>query len=116
SGFSAPPALAAGPRPSDLALADLNLDGKLDLAVAVAGAGAVRTWLGGGDGTFTAADTLTLGGDLAALAVADFSRDGRPDVAVVNRTTGVGALLGDGTGHLLPGPNLGGGTGAEASA
>jgi hypothetical protein len=72
---------------SDVALADLNKDGKLDI---VAGATDQNTntqvdvLLGHGDGTFAAAtQTLIAGGQAdpaPVLAVADFDGDGNPDL------------------------------------
>jgi Bacterial Ig-like domain (group 3)/FG-GAP-like repeat len=59
-----------------LALADFNGDGKLDLAV---GAGNVLL-LGNGDGTFQTPLALGAGGQ--GVSVGDFNRDGRPDLVV----------------------------------
>jgi hypothetical protein len=59
-----------------LALADFNGDGKLDLAV---GAGTVLL-LGNGDGTFQTPIALSAGGP--GIIGGDFNGDGRPDLAV----------------------------------
>jgi hypothetical protein len=59
-----------------LALADFNGDGKLDLAV---GAGTVLL-LGNGDGTFQTPIALGAGGP--GISEGDFNGDGRPDLAV----------------------------------
>ena len=59
-----------------MVLADLNGDGKLDVA---SGAGNVLL-LGNGDGTFQ--PPLTLGAGGPGIAVGDFNHDGKPDLAV----------------------------------
>jgi len=59
-----------------LALADLNGDGKLDVA---SGAGNFLL-LGNGDGTFQS--PLVLGASGSGTAVGDFNLDGKPDLAV----------------------------------
>jgi hypothetical protein len=68
-----------------LAAADLNQDGRLDLAVAVlpggAGSGRVEAVLGNGDGTFqTPVATGAGAANFTNIAVADFDGDGTPDV------------------------------------
>jgi hypothetical protein len=92
---------------SDVALADLNKDGKLDI---VAGATDQNTntqvdvMLGHGDGTFAAAtQTLIAGGQAdpaPVLAVADFDGDGNPDVAFFLAGDFSGVLFGAGDGSL----------------
>jgi len=77
---------------SSMAVADVNMDGKLDIVVAnmyplspAESDGAVSVLLGNGDGTFQ----LPLTSDAGALwsvavAVADVNGDGKPDAVVVN--------------------------------
>jgi hypothetical protein len=88
-----------------IAVADVDLDGNLDLIVAACDAGYIRVFPGFGDGTFdvpydfaggvTIVDTPSLWG----LAVADFDGDGYPDIATGNLTNeAVAILLNDGSG------------------
>jgi len=64
--------------------ADLNGDGKLDLAVADAGSNTVMVLLGNGDGTFGAPTTMPVGNEPEALVAGDFNNDGKLDLAVAN--------------------------------
>ena len=70
---------------ADFAGGDLNLDGRLDLVVAVATAGAageVRILSGFGDGTFRESSTLLVEGSPSVVVVADWNTDGRLDLGV----------------------------------
>jgi len=68
------PAAESGGR---VVIADLNLDGKLDIACA----GGIL--LGNGDGTFRGIPLTTLSLPPISAAVGDFEKNGKPDVAVV---------------------------------
>lgn len=85
-----------GDLPTSLAVADLNGDGKLDLAVTNQSSDAVSVLLGNGDGTFQPYAAYGAGG--SPMSVADFNGDGKLDLAVVN-SSGVSIFLnkGDGT-------------------
>ena len=93
-----------GANPYSVAAADLNRDGKLDLAVANCGNGSVSVLLGNGDGTFQTAVDYTVGTYPYSVTVGDFNGDGKPDLAIANlgalaETTGsVSVLLGNGDG------------------
>src|ERR1044072_5840808 len=60
--------------------ADLNGDGKPDLAGA--GANAVSVMLGNGDGTFRAKTDFPIGVQTQAVAAGDFNSDGKMDLMV----------------------------------
>ncbi|MEM7306305.1 MAG: VCBS repeat-containing protein [Planctomycetota bacterium] len=90
--------------PEDIAALDLDGDGRVDLATG--DWYAVRTWLGAGDGTFTAADSDLVSDDHIRIEAADFDADGRMDVACAhygNSTAddGVRVFAGQGDGTLV---------------
>ncbi len=89
--FGAPMPYATGPGPWQIAVADVNGDGQLDLVVANGGVaingpplpGSSLTILyGHGDGTFPGAETVQTQLGTVTVAAADFSNSGRPDLAV----------------------------------
>src|SRR5215471_2225670 len=104
--------------PQGLAVADLNRDGKLDLAVAnqcghdpACRQGTVSILLGNGDGTFRPQQSFLVGIFPLAVAVADFNGDGHRDLVLTlpcgtdgtcTSNGGVGILLGNGDGSFQP--------------
>jgi hypothetical protein len=79
-----------------VAVADVNMDGKLDLLVVNEvdinsnSNGTIGVLLGNGDGTFQPAIAYNTGGASAdAVAVADVNGDGKPDLLVANPSTSV---------------------------
>jgi hypothetical protein len=85
---------------SAIVTADLNGDGKLDLAVTDSGGNAVLILLGNGDGTFGVPTPIPVGNQPDAIVAADFNNDGKLDLAVANYAEGTITLLlgnGDGT-------------------
>jgi hypothetical protein len=89
--------------PFHLAADDFNADGKLDLAVAVYGAGQVSILLGNGDGTFHSGGSMATGVQPDYVAVGDFNGDGKRDLAVTNALSdSLSVLLGNGDGTLQP--------------
>ncbi len=107
---------SAGYRAAWAAVADLNHDGRLDVAVAdvcqdnscASGHGAVNVLLGIGDGTFQPAVPYDSGGfNASSVTIGDLNSDGYPDLVVTDHcqdsgcTSGngaVAALLGNGDG------------------
>jgi hypothetical protein len=93
----------SGAYPTDVALADVNHDGRLDIAVAEHGAGAVSVFVGNGDGTLGARRAYRMSkwnSYVDAVHIADFDRDGHLDLAasaaagiVVRRGSGDGTFL-----------------------
>src|SRR5262245_1854667 len=72
---------------SSVSIADLNLDGKMDLLVSDSATNKVQLFLGDGAAAFSEASgsPITTGFSPFWAAVADFNLDGRPDFAVANR-------------------------------
>jgi hypothetical protein len=121
---------SGGYQANQIAVADLNGDGKLDVVVANSCAtgmdcnnaptGSVAVLLGNGDGTFGTAKIFRTGAQVSRyLALGDFNRDGKLDVAVADGVGGGGnrnlvILLGTGRGTFqaprtidLPGDPIG---------
>ena len=83
----------------DFALADLNGDGNLDVAVAagVTTDNSVQVLLGNGDGAFGTGTYYASGTNVAKVAVGDFDGDGAPDLATANvNSSNVGILFNNG--------------------
>ena len=94
----------AGPAPTvtgiymDVAVADFNGDGRLDIAGAGWGMhGALRVWLGNPAGGWTALAPVSRG-NFYGLHVADINGDGRLDLTAGTYKTGVRLFVGDGQG------------------
>ena len=93
--------LSVGSQPRSIGISDFNADGRLDLAVANAGAGTVSVYLGTGGGGFTQAggSPINVGTFPQSVAISDFNRDGKPDLAVASTVSNnIRILLGSGSG------------------
>jgi hypothetical protein len=111
-------------KPTSVVTADLNNDGKLDLAVANAQSNTVSILLGNGDGTFQPQVSYATGTAPYSIAVGDFNGDGKPDVTTANCGSlncapifGIGTaslLIGNGDGTFQPHVDFGVGTGPRS--
>lgn len=94
---------------SNIAVADFNGDGKLDIGIAVPfgyNDGEVQIYLGNGDGSFTPGDVYTTTAN--SIAAADVNGDGKPDLIAADYTNGLCILLGNGDGSFTPGSCIAG--------
>lgn len=107
-GFHAAPGspFPAGHLPNDIAIADMNGDGKLDVVIANHQSPYLRVFLGDGRGGFHLASGSPV--DVHSyphphgVVVADFNSDGKLDVATDSwGHNQIEILLGDGTGRLI---------------
>lgn len=75
-----------GERPQQVAHADFNNDGKLDVAAANSIGGGVSVLFGNGDGTFDPQLMLTTSAsNVECIATGDFNSDTKPDIVVMSR-------------------------------
>jgi hypothetical protein len=99
--FSAPFLYNVGSVPTDLATADLNGDGKLDLVVAQEDSNEVGVMFGNGNGTFQAPVNYAVGSHPRSVRIADVNHDGKPDIIVANYNDDtVSVLLNAGGGNF----------------
>jgi len=72
------------PSPGEVALSDVNRDGKLDIVYANSGYSSVGVVLGDGAGNFYGPSEFPAGGGSLAVAIADLNKDGWPDVVTAD--------------------------------
>jgi FG-GAP-like repeat/PASTA domain len=82
--FAAPTSYPAGPDPVEVAVGDLNGDGKLDLATANNTAGTLSVLLNGGNGSFGAKVDYPAGSVPSSVAIGDVNGDGKGDLVTGN--------------------------------
>jgi len=88
-----------GASPAAVVTADLNGDGKPDLATVNSGDNTVSSLLGKPDGTFQPHSDFKVGSYPVGLAIGDFNGEGKLDLAVINNgDSTLSILLGNGDG------------------
>src|SRR5215204_3032036 len=93
-----------GSRPNDIAVADWNKDGRLDIVTCNEG-DTVTVLLGDGRGGFTPAPGSPIKAAAHLIAVGDVNKDRNPDLALTHHDSfGVVILLGAGDGRFAPAP------------
>ena len=100
--------IRVGKGPGDIAVADINHDGKPDVIVANTDDGTISVLLGDGKGQFSpaAGSPVACGRNPSDIAVADMNGDGIPDLVIANtQTPYITILLGNGKGEFQPAPH-----------
>lgn len=98
---SAPNGSCTGSGPYSVVAADLNKDGRIDLAIANNASADVSVLLGDGTGGFGSSRQLAAGDVPVAIASGDFNADGKPDLVCANlRSNNISVFLGDGQGDF----------------
>jgi len=99
---------AVGNRPVDVAVGEVNGDGKLDILTANGGSNDVTVLLGNGKDDFTAAPNspLAAGASPHLITLADFNRDNKLDLALTGHDSyNVMVWLGNDSGSFTPAPD-----------
>jgi hypothetical protein len=101
-GWASSVELAAGSVPNDVAIGDLNNDGKPDLAIANINSYTITLWFGDGAGGFgSRTDLPSVGASLNGVTIGNANNDGRPDlIAAYTIANAVSIWLGDLLGGL----------------
>lgn len=93
--------------PSDILIADLNLDSSLDLATANRDSNTISVLLGDGAGGFAPAVHYVTGSGAMSVTSGDFNGDGKPDLAAANDfSNNISLLLGVGNGTFAAARNF----------
>ena len=102
---------AVGLGPISVAVADFNLDGKLDIVTANLDSDNISVLLGNGAGSFAAAVNFNVGVDPGSVKVGDFNLDGKADLVTANQSSNnLSVLLGNGSGGFAAATNFSAGT------
>jgi hypothetical protein len=109
--------VVAGSLPTDIAIADVNGDGKLDLLTANYNTGTACILLGTGSGTFQSAASYSTGAGSRpfGIAAADINGDGKLDLLTASGNGTAGALLGNGDGSFQAATNYSTGSNSGSS-
>ncbi len=117
SAFAAAVEYAAGAAPESVVAADLDGDGRDDVAVANSASGNVSVLLAQPDGTLAAAQDYPTGAGPMAIVAGDYDGDTRLDLATANPgPNSVTVLLNDGSGGFRPATQFGTGPGPRGLA
>ena len=93
----------ANPRPTDLAVADINADGRTDLVVVNYDEDSVSVLTNKGNGVFGGLKNYSVGAGPVSVIVADLNLDGRLDIVTANKADGtLSILLGQGSAVFIP--------------
>ncbi|HUJ95496.1 MAG TPA: FG-GAP-like repeat-containing protein [Terriglobales bacterium] len=100
-GFLAASAYTLSDNGWEMAAADINGDGNLDLLVPHPDSGTLSIFAGKADGTFQAESVLSIGANPIAVAAGDVNGDGKMDL-VLTTDAGIAVALGNGDGTFQP--------------